>query len=67
MSRPLSFHVVSEYNGISLLSCLTLDVALGGGLPKGRIVEIFGPEISGKTTLALHALAEVQKRYVSLL
>jgi RecA/RadA recombinase len=41
--------------------CLTLDKALGGGYPKGRIVEIFGPEASGKTTLALHAIAEVQK------
>ncbi|KAK9155221.1 hypothetical protein Sjap_002701 [Stephania japonica] len=41
--------------------CLTLDLALGGGLPKGRIVEVFGPESSGKTTLALHAIAEVQR------
>ncbi|KAG6551126.1 hypothetical protein Mapa_007361 [Marchantia paleacea] len=41
--------------------CLTLDFALGGGLPKGRIVEIYGPESSGKTTLALHAIAAIQK------
>ncbi|NTW61463.1 recombinase RecA [Candidatus Saccharibacteria bacterium] len=41
---------------------LSIDLALGGGYPKGRIVEIFGPESSGKTTLALHAIAEVQKR-----
>ncbi len=43
--------------------CLSLDIALGvGGVPRGRVVEIFGPEASGKTTLALHLLAEVQKR-----
>ncbi len=43
--------------------CIALDMALGvGGLPRGRIVEIFGPESSGKTTLAIHAIAEAQKQ-----
>jgi len=42
---------------------LTLDLALGtGGLPRGRLIEVYGPESSGKTTLALHAIAEVQRR-----
>ncbi|MBI1813185.1 recombinase RecA [Candidatus Peregrinibacteria bacterium] len=41
---------------------LTLDIALGGGMPRGRIVEIYGPESSGKTTLALHSIAQVQKK-----
>jgi recombination protein RecA len=41
---------------------MPLDLALGGGYPKGRIIEVFGPEASGKTSIALHAIAEVQKQ-----
>ncbi|MEI7932969.1 MAG: recombinase RecA, partial [Alphaproteobacteria bacterium] len=52
---------IAEMESVSTGS-LGLDIALGiGGLPKGRVVEIYGPESSGKTTLALHVVAEVQK------
>src|SRR5438874_1670958 len=50
-----------EINGIST-GALSLDLALGGkGLPRGRVIEIYGPEASGKTTVALHTIAEAQK------
>lgn len=52
---PASLQVETISSG-----ALTLDAALGGGYPKGRVVEIYGPESSGKTTLALHAIAECQ-------
>jgi recombination protein RecA len=54
--RPASVDIIST-------GCVSLDLALGvGGLPRGRVVEIYGPESSGKTTVALHVIAEAQKR-----
>ncbi|MBI2634859.1 recombinase RecA [Candidatus Peregrinibacteria bacterium] len=54
----------STINPIETIStgAVSLDMALGGGVPRGRVVEIFGPESSGKTTLSLHILAEAQKK-----
>ena len=49
--------------GVISTGSIGLDVALGiGGLPKGRVIEIYGPESSGKTTLAIHVIAEAQKK-----
>lgn len=57
LGEATHFHVETISSGV-----LALDIALGvGGLPRGRVIEIFGPESSGKTTVALHAIAEVQK------
>ena len=58
MDAKVNFNVESVPTG-----SLSLDIALGlGGVPKGRVIEIYGPESSGKTTVALHMVAEVQKR-----
>lgn len=59
---PLGADIQCTISGVSTGS-LSLDIALGGqGIPRGRIIEVFGPESSGKTTLALHCIAEAQKR-----
>ena len=57
---------LGNYDGLDISTistgCLSLDIALGvGGIPRGRIIEVYGPEFSGKTTLALHMIAEAQK------
>ena len=54
----------SKASDVDLFSsgALSIDLALGGGFPKGRILEVYGPESSGKTTLTLHAIAEIQKQ-----
>jgi recombination protein RecA len=58
MGDSSNFGMVSTFHSGSYI----LDLILGGGYPEGRVVEIYGPESSGKTTIALHAIAEIQKR-----
>ena len=58
----LGDNYIRTMDNVISTGCLSLDVALGvGGIPRGRVVEIYGPESSGKTTLALHIVAEAQK------
>jgi len=58
----LGENYIPTMDNVISTGCLSLDVALGvGGIPRGRVVEIYGPESSGKTTLALHIVAEAQK------
>lgn len=57
LGEASKFHVETISTG-----SLSLDLALGGGVPKGRIIEVYGPESSGKTTLAYHVIAEAQKK-----
>ena len=57
----LGDNYIRTMDNVISTGCLSLDVALGvGGIPRGRVVEIYGPESSGKTTLALHIVAEAQ-------
>ncbi len=64
----LGKHSATKEISVIETGSLTLDLALGiGGVPRGRVIEIYGPESSGKSTLATHIVANVQKAGVSLL